>query len=156
MNKLQRFIRLTASERHLFLEAVFWCALVRLTMLMVPFRKYASLLGTFKDENGDSKDLNNETRRMFLEQISKAVKRASSYVPWKTRCFVEAIVAKRMLKYRNIPCTIYLGLKKVEVINDGELVKDMSAHAWLACGDFIVTGGQGAKLEQYTVVSTFE
>ena len=46
MGKLGKFIRSSGTERLLFLEAVSWCALVRLTMLLLPFRKYTTLLGT--------------------------------------------------------------------------------------------------------------
>jgi hypothetical protein len=170
MSKLGKFTRLSGAERRLFLEAVFWCAVVRLTMLLVPFRKYASLLGTPQEESPSTKGLKHETNQKFfggsrgaprarrrqLKQIGAAIRRASRNVPWETRCFVEAIAAKRMLKRRNIPCTIYLGLKKIEIIENGEHMEDMDAHAWVDSGDFVVTGGQGVKLKQYTVVSTFQ
>jgi len=175
---------LSGAERRLFLEAVFWCAVVRLTMLLVPFRKYASLLGTPQEESPSTKGLKYETNQKFFggdarkaqsaerhapcamrlppgrrrqsKQIGTAVRRASRNVPWKTRCFVEAIAAKRMLKRRNIPCNVYLGLKKIEIIENGEHMEDLDAHAWVVSGDFVVTGGQGVKLKQYTVVSTFQ
>ena len=175
MSKFGKFIGLSGFERRLFLEAVCWCAVVRLTMLLMPFRRYTSLLGTPQDENRSTKGLKNKTNQKFfrgsrgavfqksppgrrrqLKQISAAIRRASRGVPWETRCFVEAITAKRMLKRRDIPCTIYLGLKKNEIIEDGENIEDITAHAWSACGDFIITGGQGDKLKQYTVVSTFQ
>jgi hypothetical protein len=157
MSKLGKFSRLSGVERRLFLEAVGWCAVVRLTMLLVPFRKYASLLGVPLEKSSVNCVASVAINKQYLpEQIGLAVRRASRSVPWETRCFVEAIAAKRMLKRRNIPCTIYLGLKKIEIIKEGEYMEDIAAHAWIACGDIIVAGRQGVKLEQYTVVSAFK
>ncbi len=139
----------------MFVEAVFWCALVRMIMLVMPFRKYASLLGK-PQKNGTphpfGAPLSRGDNRELLEQIGKSVQRASANVPWKTRCFVEAIAAKRMLKRRNIKSTVYLGITKS---NQEGQHPPLSAHAWIACGDFIVTGKQGVRLKEYTVVSSF-
>lgn len=51
-----------------------------------------------------------------------------------------------MLRRRQIPSTLYLGVAKKE---DG----DLNAHAWLRTGDAIILGGGG--LERFSVVSTF-
>jgi hypothetical protein len=157
MNKVARFFRLPGVERRLFLEAVFRCASVRLVMLVLPFRKYVSLLGVPVKEK-DLKDLNPvlQSKDALLQQIGTAVRRASRNVPWRTRCYVEAIAAKRMLKRRSIPCTIYLGLKKETDIDNEKPLENMAAHAWIISDDFIVTGKQGVKLKEYTVVSSFQ
>lgn len=156
MSKTGKFFSLTGLERRLLIEAVIWCALTRLIMLTVPFRNYHKLLGKPQDKNSVSSVSSVvKNKKKPIEQIGKAVSRASRNVPWHTRCFVEAIAAKRMLKRRGIPCTVYLGLKKVKTVEDGQPMEDLSAHAWTACGDFTVTGSQGVKLKEYTVVSSF-
>lgn len=53
-----------------------------------------------------------------------------------------------MLKRRNIPGTVYLGVAINKTIPD-----KLSAHAWLRYGSAILTGADGHR--QFTVVSTF-
>jgi hypothetical protein len=53
-----------------------------------------------------------------------------------------------MLKRRNIPATVYLGVMK-----DESRPEKLAAHAWVRCGEFILTGAKGHQ--QYTVVSKF-
>jgi hypothetical protein len=51
-----------------------------------------------------------------------------------------------MLQRRGITSTLYLG------VDHGE-EKWLDAHAWLRCGEVIVTGGAGA--ERFRIISTF-
>jgi Transglutaminase-like superfamily len=152
MNKLKTLFRLPTLERRLILEAVYWCALIRLIIMVIPFRKYVWLLGKKRLSNkGQPASVSSVKRQKeaLLLEIGSAVQRASRNVPWRTRCYVEAIVAKRMLKRRDIPCNIHLGLKK-------DLNTDtMTAHAWMTCGDIIVTGGPQKNLKEFTTISTF-
>lgn len=157
MEKIAKFFHLPRIERRLFLEAVFWCAVARLAILFIPFHKYLWLLGKPQNSTGEPKPSNpfdNESHTPEIEnqetlttQIGKAVHRASRHVPWKTRCLVEAIAAKRMLLRRKIKCTIYLGVAKE---NNGEMI----AHAWLKSKNIVLTGGK--NLKKFTVVSIFE
>ncbi|MGD8781902.1 MAG: lasso peptide biosynthesis B2 protein [Ignavibacteria bacterium] len=52
---------------------------------------------------------------------------------------------KLILKKRNIPSTLYLGVKKDD--------NKMEAHAWLRIGDKIITGKNVS--EDFTVISYF-
>ncbi len=112
-------------------------------MLVIPFKRYAALLGTPGEET--PRDEPGDSRRKQLEQIAAAICRCSKTVPWKSRCFVEAITTVLMLRRRKIKGTIYLGLAK----DNGT----MKAHAWLRCGNMILTGQKG--MEEFTVVSSF-
>ena len=158
MEKVARFFRLPAFERRLFIEALFWCGLARLVILLLPFRIYARLMGKphaelkEKDESSETNKTLEAATRSSLEEIGRAVRRAGRHAPWKTRksrktrCLVEAIAAKRMLKRRKINCRIYLGVARE---NDR-----MIAHAWLQSGNIILTGNK--NLNTFTVVSIFE
>lgn len=157
MGKTGKFFSLTGLERCLLTEAVFWCGLTRMIMLAVPFRNYHRLLGNPHDKNSMSSGFPVEkNRKELIVQIGKAVGRASRNVPWHTRCFVEASATKRMLKRRHIPCTVFLGLKKTKTVEDDPHKGDLKAHAWTVSGDITVSGSQGVRLNEYTVVSTFK
>ena len=84
--------------------------------------------------------------RYIVYRIQRAIRIASSYVPWKSQCLAQAIAATIMLRLRRIEGTVYLGIAKKE---DDQAV----AHAWLRSGKTIDTGARGR--EEHSVVSTF-
>lgn len=165
IRKIKKFLLLPPRENRMFWEAVFWCAVARLSIHLLPFRIYSRLMGKpqqipkepdnntqieEKNRDGEIHDTKNgdENSSNLLNLISRAINRASSHVPWKTKCMVEAIAAKRMLHKRKIPCTVFLGVAK-----DKNQKDKLIAHAWLKCDDIIVTGN---KMDyKYTVVSCF-
>ncbi len=85
-----------------------------------------------------------------IEQLARRVSRmiqiASRHMPWQSKCLVQAMAAKAMLRKRRVPTTLYLGVAK----GNGA---DLSAHAWLRSGNQIITGG--GNLDLYVVVTTF-
>ena len=53
-----------------------------------------------------------------------------------------------LLRRRRIPSTLYLGVAK-----SAEPPQDLTAHAWVRCGEHPITGGDGQR--RFTVLSTF-
>lgn len=83
--------------------------------------------------------------------IGRLVAAAARLTPWQSRCLAQVLVTQRLLAKRNIPGQFYLGVQR-----GGEFAGDcseFSAHAWLQCGDAIVTGIVGH--DRFTVVSSF-
>jgi hypothetical protein len=78
--------------------------------------------------------------------VSQAVVRAARNLPWECKCLVQAMAGKAMLRLRGVSSTLYLGLAKGEN-------EQLCAHAWLRCGNIILTGGRVNG--QFTVVSFF-
>jgi hypothetical protein len=143
MNRLAKFARLSWPDRLLFLEAALWLGIARLAILLIPFRWIALLLGKHMAESPVSME---PTHRSLAEHVSWAIRTASRHVPWKSRCLVQAMAVKGMLRLRGIPSTIYMGLAKDEDDN-------LKAHAWLRSGDMVVVGTPG--VDRFSVVSTF-
>jgi hypothetical protein len=109
----------------------------------VPFKKLAPKLG----ERGIAR--NNAVTpsgKIMLPEIRRSIRRVSRYSPWKTRCFVEAITAAKMLQKRRIPYTLHLGVSK-------GTENGLIAHAWLIAGKWTVTGERGMK--KFTSVEKF-
>lgn len=144
MHLLTTFFKKPLADQILYLEAALWLGISRLAILILPFRWIAPFLGTHmassdeNDENGD---------RETVISISRAIRTMSRHLPWGCECLAQAISGKMMLRRRQIPSTLYLGVAKKE---DG----DLNTHAWLRAGDIIILGGGG--LERFAVVSTFE
>lgn len=143
MKKIFKFIKLTSYEKKLFLEALYYLAASRLLLIFKPFKKIAPDLGNNIDNKGCKLS---EMDMEGIKNISKMIQIASKNVPWNSKCLVQAITAKAMLSRRNIPCTIYFGLAE-----DSE--NKLIAHAWVKCGEIIVTGKLG--MNRFKIINTF-
>ena len=139
---LRQLYGLSWGHRFLLLETAVYLALARLAIVVVPFRRLAPWLGATMAESPRAEPRIGE----LGWRLGWAVRIASRYVPWQTRCLVRAIAGKMLLKRRGIPSTLYLGLAKEE---DGQL----AAHAWLRCGGRTLTGGRVGR--KYTVIAKF-
>ncbi len=142
MNNLTKFFKLSSLDKRLYFEALFTSMRVKLMVTLLPLRWYARQLGvqhTVTPENFI------ESSTPVIFKISQAIVRCQKSVPWQTRCYVNAITAKTMLKKRGLESTLYLGVNKEN--------QKMTAHAWLRCGTIFVTGKQG--MEKFVVVNTF-
>lgn len=88
--------------------------------------------------------LTNEQKTIcFL--VHRAVRRCIGRTPWRYKCFEQAITARLMLEKRKIPNTLYLGVQNNNM--------KLKAHAWLRCGDDIITGSKGK--DNFIVVAAF-
>jgi hypothetical protein len=143
MGRASKFLELTASRRILLIEATFWLIAARVILLTVPFRTIAPYLGKFMTKSPKAVASLPED---LIGNISWAVATASRHLPWDCWCLAQALAGKAMLKCRGVPSTLYLGLTKADEAQ-------LQAHAWLRCGELILTGRQG--MESYTVVATF-
>ena len=137
--------RRTRTERLLLLEAFLLLGVARLAVLVLPFKWLAVSLGRHMHEA----DARISAANLNLARcVGQAVCAAANYTPWKSVCLPQAVAAQWMLKRRRIAATFYLGVAKKEA-KPGTL----AAHAWLRCGNIILTGREGHR--QYTVVATF-
>jgi hypothetical protein len=124
-----------------FLEA--WCLLhlAKLVIMFIPFKKIASWMGRLQVEStNDLQDLD------ISKKIQHAIQRASNYTMHDSKCYDQALTAKALLGQSGLPATIYFGLAK-----DSE--NQLMAHAWVRCGERIVSGEPG--MERFTVVACF-
>jgi hypothetical protein len=106
-----------------------------------PLRMYARFLGKHQEETDHAAIQNG-----MIIPVIRAIARGKKYTPWPVKCLAEAIATQRMLGRRKIPSTLYLGLAKK---GSDQII----AHAWLRCGDQVITGKRGMK--NFTVVSSF-
>ena len=145
LDRLRKYAWLPASERKLLHEAVFWLGVSRAAILVLPFRRIASHLGRHMAETPHS-TISDAEQAATIRVVSRIIEVAARNLPWECKCLAQALAARAMLHRRGIPSTLYLGVGKDE---QAQLI----AHAWLRCGDEILTGNEG--VEQYAVVATF-
>ena len=151
------------TQLGLFIEAVINLAVARFYVRFFAFKSYIYKVGKPQAlEEPENIDPVSKTELETLRQISKEIDRAARNVPWNAVCLPQAMAGKWMLKKRNLPSIMFLGVakEKAAVANDIEQVKKgqwqpgLKAHAWLKVGNFIVTGRQGHQ--QFTVVGRFK
>ncbi len=113
----------------------FYCFYVRFLMLFVKYKRYEDRLG---ERGVASFDVVEETQRLLLLKVRAAVVGVSNHTPWESKCMVQALATKWILKRYGIASTIYFGVMK-----DPENTGALKAHAWLRVGEYIVTGKEG-------------
>lgn len=144
-NILRKLRKRTWSERSLLFISLWRLALARFAVLVIPFRRIAPSLG-IQGHTASTKITASQT--LDAVQIGRAVRAVARHTPWNSNCLAQAIAAKRMLQHRSIPSTLYLGVRKSKDATD-----NLNAHAWLACGDHILTGK--GQHQEFTIVSQF-
>lgn len=122
--RLRKFLELPAADRRLLASAMMSVIKARLTVTFVPIRKI--MLPVTPETDAMIDDAN-------VARISWAVETAGRHVPTGKNCLVRAIAGREMLARRGISSQIRLGIAK------GSPEK-LDGHAWLECGDRIITG----------------
>ncbi len=129
MERLRKFLELCPGDRRLLLQAWLWLGAIRLGMWVLP----ASRQGRFVARLGQGKTKGRGLDSVMADRIVRAVSTASGYVPRAT-CLAQALAAQVLLKQRNLPATLQIG-----VARDGE--GKLQAHAWLESGGRVLMGG---------------
>ena len=122
--KWRAWRRYRLPDRLLIAEATVWLGLARCYIRWFPFRWLGPWLRRSEPAN-DNPEL--------AARIGRAVLTAARHVPWQAVCLPQALAAKLMLGLRGQGSTVHLGAKLEES-------GDLAAHAWLTCGDKVVTG----------------
>jgi hypothetical protein len=142
-HKVKKYLALPNPERRVLAEAVIALAGARLALVCLSFRRVSAWLGRTGGESGTSVS---SIHDIAARRIGWAVETMSRHVPWESRCLAQALAAWWMLGRRGIPGTVYFG-----IAHNPE--KPFNAHAWLRCGELLVTGGKGH--ERFRVMTSF-
>jgi hypothetical protein len=129
-------------ERLSLLEAFFLLAVGRTVIVLFSFSRLAGWLGLVL---GDQPHGITRRQTMAACTIGWAVRTASVRTPWSSTCLVQALAAAAMLRRRKIPCTLFLGVARD--------VQQIIAHAWLCCGDDVLTGQE--PIQRFAQISAF-
>lgn len=130
-------------------EAALWLAAARAATLTLPFRWTAWLFALrpqHEQRPGETTAAAPQASAATRHRIFRALGAASSRTPWKNTCLAQALAGSGMLRMRGIPATVALGAAR-------GASHSFEAHAWLYCGEFILTGASGH--ERYRVVGKF-
>jgi hypothetical protein len=145
LRKISKFARLERRDQGLFIEAYARLALTRAAIGALPFKRLVRNLE--HRQHAVAPPLDSVQMELALA-IGGAVRSAAGNTPWESACLVQALSAQRMLEKRGIGGVFHLGAAMDKAANE-----KLRAHAWLVCGDRVITGEAGH--EYYAVLSTF-
>jgi hypothetical protein len=142
---------ISLAEWRLLLEAIVWLGLVRVATATLPFRRVASLLRLTQSDASDVSSgrlADRESGRAGRDAgaIGWAVQGAAARTPWPSTCLVQSLAGHVMLRRHGVPSVLYLGVAK-------DAAGEFTAHSWLRCGDYIVTGGGSAQ--RYSAIAAY-
>ena len=141
MSSVLNFLKYN-PRRKMTLAVYAYAAFYRLTILLIPSKIQQRYWGRSGEESPEFETGENYA---YARLVSKHVNRVANKTQWESKCLVRALTARKLLLRKGITCTLYLGVGKDE---DGNMI----AHAWLRCGEYYVTGGNGAD---YAMVAKF-
>jgi hypothetical protein len=127
MASLKGFAALGSGDRTLLVRAVFWVAVIRAGLFLLPFRTVKRLTARAG------------RRAAPIHSVGRcawAVRASSRYVPGAT-CLTQALAAQVLLAESGYDSRIEIGVRKDEQ-------RRFRAHAWVVCGEEIVIGGAEA------------
>lgn len=116
--------------------------IVRLVLLIVPFRYLAPYLS----RSWPNECLNYKLKGNIIAKVLWAIRTASIYTPWQSKCLVRAVTGKIILRQYKVPNILYLGVAKNEN-------KDLKAHAWLCFENNSIAEGRNDGV--FTVIAEF-
>ena len=143
-SEIKKALRFSISDLILFLRAFLWLGVMRAAIQFVAFQKIARWLGA---KEGNAAPAPSSPQTQIGQRVGWAVETAARRTPWQSACLAQALTGAVLLRGKKIPVLVYLGVAK------GLNGEDFSAHAWLRCGEDILTGKAGH--ERFHVIATF-
>jgi Transglutaminase-like superfamily len=139
----KKYYKIDKKERIILNQTFFWLIYASVLVKVIPLKWFNSVLGEFKKVIEVEV---NKNQFQLIEVLKKNTRRLKKRLPWKVKCFEEAIAVKKVLEKHQIKSTIYLGVSKDK---NSKLI----AHAWLKIGNDFITGKKG--YENFTVVGFY-
>jgi hypothetical protein len=138
--------RLPLREKVWFLLCYPCSGIIRVSTFILPFSFLSKWLG-LHNSNLILSTVATEKQCMLAWRIGKIIELSTRATPWEARCLVQAIIARTLLGYYNIPYVLYLGASLTKV------TEPMTAHAWVKVGPWVIVGND--DLKAYSVISTY-
>lgn len=144
---LVKFLKLPRREKLLFSESLLLHLWVGLLLKTVSFKRITRVFENSQPAAGKmSRDAvagNSQPPELIL-MIKDAIRRAGRISPWRNRCLVSSLVARKMLNRLGIESEITLGVSKG---GSGKI----NAHAWLKAKGFEIVekGGNYTSLYNF-------
>lgn len=146
IRKLKTAIKLSSIQKAWILPLYILSGIMNLLIQVLPFRWILPFMGK-SFQNSEMSILASSDQEKRAQQLGNVIKMVANNTPWESKCLVQALLARVVLRFHKIPHIVFFGIAKPEV--KGESPK---AHAWVSTGRYFVTGGTN---NTFTVISSF-
>lgn len=131
MNRIKKFLRLSAADKVLFLQSTIVVAFSTFGLRIFPWLRLQNMLLSLARKQSHRIDSN----RPALNQIKWAVSAAGHSIP-KATCLPQALTSQYLLVKNGYPAELQIGVARDK---DGKL----EAHAWVVSENQTVLGEVG-------------
>lgn len=145
MRRLAKFFALPLPKQRELAEAVLCLGTARL-VLFLPFRWLVRLIGRPQAATNCTAAALATDKSSTASAVRHAILRVAGQLPWQSSCLVRALAAWMMLRRRGLPTVLQLGVR-------AGVATELSAHAWLKCGEMDVVGAESAA--EFTPIAVF-
>ena len=142
MELLLKFTRLSQIERILLVKAVTLMAVIRIGLLVIPFKRLYRLVSEAGKKNSGRHNSDPE----YQKHVVYAISRASKYFHGNNTCLIQSVVGLYLLEKNGISTKLCIGVVK----NDSG---GLCAHAWVESNGKIIIGGTKSPLNFMTLTS---
>jgi len=146
-NKVRSAWQLPLTEKIWILILYPYSGFIRAALLILPFNQLSPYLGQHY-LNHQLSPLVSKSQRLLAWRVGRITELTARYTPWESKCLVQAIMTKTLLKFYHIPYILHLGTK---MTNDTK--EPIQAHAWIKVGAWVITGRKGHSA--FAIVSSF-
>lgn len=115
-------------------EALFYFAFCRAIVCCTSSGFYARFLGEPNCETLHNVSLSAQQYQTIVI-IQTVLRVMPKYLPWKSACLDQAMVAQKLLKRRGLSTTVYVGFTH-------DSYRNFIGHAWARCGRCWIVGYQ--------------
>lgn len=146
-NKPNSLTVLQIIRRAIFAITIFMLlGLFQLLILVIPFHVYARKLD--KKYTIDANHVDNRLASGYSRLIGRMVTNIAKITPWPSKCLVQALTVKFLLRKLRISSEMFIGV----AIDDEQ---KFSAHTWVNVGEFTVVGGVNSA-DKFKVMKIFK
>lgn len=144
--QLFKLLLLSSWKRRGLILAIFvLLGIMRLMIVFIPFRYYTKyLLIANSSVNWQLTPL----KISYALMIGRLVCLVSHLTPWPSKCLVQGLTCRFLLRKLLIPSTFYIGVSKDE---NNQLI----SHAWINCAEETILGDK-LSFKKYKIISCFE
>lgn len=143
--RLRKLRGVPSRDRALLLRAAVSLAITRAAIAVMPFRLITQALGLRRVGVPPPRDVPCPN---VAWRVGWAVRTAAANLPWSSTCLTQAVAGALMLSRSGVGPTLSVGVAK-----DGRAPNCLIAHAWLRCGEAVLTGE--TEEDRFVELATF-
>lgn len=143
---LLKFLWRVSWKQKILLVLIFLLlGIIRIVVLLIPFRYYVKVL---LQPNPKYNFTMTDKKFGYARTIGRLIAIMSKFTLWESKCLVQGLTARILLRLWHIPNIFYLGVGK-------DAAQQFTAHAWINCGNATIIGGQDS-FNKFKIISQFE